>query len=210
MKNMLLPVLLLLSIITNAQFQKGDKTLGGTISFSDQDASNSPGSKNKYVDLSILPSVGFLMNEHFAIGGQLGYSFDYQKNENSTPYFFKRQLHTVSVGIFAKRYFIISEKFLFFMAGDLSFSRGTQKDTQRDFVTEVITETTTQNYNLALGFRPGFIFLPSPQWGIEASIGSVSGRYSKNLSTNESNNFISVYYGSIALGLTYYLRKSAE
>ncbi len=201
MKKYLVTLLMITPLLSNGQFMKGDKFIGGTFRLSSQTPNKSnQGATYEVKGFSIDPFMGFLINENFAVGGQVGYSYfntKYKDQTNDREY----NSNGVSVGLIARRYFNISDKFVFAINGNLNFNRGTESDTC------VASETTTQNYQIGTSLIPTFIFFPSPKWGLEASIGALSYNYSRNLSTDSDTSYFNFYYGSINLGLSYYLRK---
>lgn len=203
---------LLISIVANGQFSKGDKVLGGTFSFYSQNAPSSQngGLTNNVRTLSITPTIGFLVNENSAFGGKLGYASSYQEISNYSPAVLEFDSKSFSAGVFGIRYFKISDKFLFSLIGGFNFSRGFETDVTFDQVTGQLTENKTQNYGLTTSIRPNFIFFPSPKWGFEASIGSISHTFSRNLSNDDKTNFFSLNYGSISFGVAFYFRKSND
>jgi len=144
--------------------------------------------------------MGFLVNENFAIGGQIGYSYFntvYNYNQSSES---KYNSKGFSFGLISRRYFSISDKFVFSINGQVNFDRGTETDTNST------SESKTQNYQIGVSIQPCFIFFPSPKWGLETSIGSIGYRYSRNLSTDLGQNYFNLTYGTINLGLYYYFR----
>lgn len=194
MKQLLLALLLFASVLSYAQFIKGDKFIGGTFSITSRVSTGSTSS-----NFSINPSVGYLVSEKVAVGVQLGYSYLESKNDNLT---FDYKSSAFSVGLLARRYFSISDKCLFSINGLVNFQRGTETNSPNSI------ETKTQNYQLGVSIQPGFIFFPSPKWGLEARIGSLGYNYSKNLSTDYDQSSFNLSYGSLTLGVSYYLRKS--
>lgn len=187
--------------LSRGQFLKGDKFIGGNFRISSQTPTHSsPGLTNKVKGFSIDPLMGFLINEKFAVGGGVGYSFYSTKYEdplNAREY----SSNGILTRIIARRYFNISEKFFFAIDGNIIFNRGKESETYSS------SELTTQNYQLATVLVPTFIFFPSPKWGVEASIGALSYSYSRNLSTDVDKLYFDLYYGSLQLGLSYYFRK---
>jgi hypothetical protein len=195
MRQILLTAFLLTSILTKAQFIKGDKVLGGTFSLYSQDADSQNGGLTSNVkSISITPRLGFLLNENFSIGGQLG--LGYTKQETTS---FEYKSKSISLGLFGQRYFNITDKFLFSVIGQFNFARGQETYPYFDpFLGEVIGKK-TQNYTLTASIRPNFTFFPSPKWGFEAGIGLISYSYLRSLSTDEKANFASLNYGSIEM-----------
>jgi len=201
MKKYLVTLLMITPLLSSGQFMKGDKFIGGTFRLSSQTPTKSnQGTTYEVKEFSINPFMGFLINEKFAIGGQIGYSNFNSKYNDQTN---QREYNSkgFSLGLNSRRYFSISEKFVFAISGYLNFSRGTETD-----ITST-SESNTQNYQIGTSLAPTFIFFPSPRWGLEASIGALSYSYSRNLSTDSDTSYFNFYYGTIKLGLAYYFRK---
>jgi len=124
MKKYITVFFLLSSLITQAQFNKGDKFVGGSISASTYRATNDPGDQvSKRKSLSLAPSLGYFINKNFAIGVTAGYSTTHYFEENVT-YKNDQTLNSVSAGIFAKRFFTLSDKFLFGLNASATYGRG--------------------------------------------------------------------------------------
>jgi lipopolysaccharide assembly outer membrane protein LptD (OstA) len=201
MKYILLTLLVFVSLLSNAQFARGDKFIGGHFSFSTQQSSgglNDSESKNTWFELS--PSVGFFLNDKFAVGGRVAYSSNRQKNTDdfSTQEY---KSHSVSIGAFVKRYFAISDNFFFVLSGNANYGRGVQVNESGG------SEIKTKGHNIGMYISPSLLFFPSSKWGIEASIGSLSLNHYRDLSHDSKNTSFNVTYGTFSLGFAYYLRK---
>jgi hypothetical protein len=202
MNKYLFTLLMITPLLSSGQFIKGDKFIGGTFRLSSQTPTKSDQSSTIEVNgFSIYPTMGFLLNEKFAIGGQIGYSYlntVYNNNQSSQSKYNSKRF---SLGLISRRYFSISDKFIFSINGQVNFDRGKETNTNST------SESITQNYQIGINIQPCFIFFPSPKWGIETSIGSIGYSYSRNLSTDLGQNYINLSYGTINLGLSYYFRK---
>lgn len=193
---------LLIPLLANAQFKKGDKFLEGSFTLNTQ-RSPDPLSAgiNKVNSFSINPSMGLLITEKIAIGGQLGYSTYHQKAEFYPSTISEYKANSFSIGAFLNRFFTISEKFLFSIDGNLTFQRGSVKNESNSYNNKF------NFYQLDANIRPTFIFFPSPKWGIETSIATVSYSHNRNLSSDAKQNNFYFNYGVISLGVSYYIRK---
>jgi hypothetical protein len=212
MRKLVLLGFLSIPFFTQAQFVKGDKVLGGTLSFYSQNAPDQQGGGLSYKArrFSLTPSMSFLLNKNFAIGGLLGYNSSLQEIPSSSPSGLELISKSFSAGIFGQQYFNISDKFLFTLIGQFKFERGFDKDYYFDPQFGEVIERKSQIYNLSTTVRPTFIFFPSPKWGFEASIGSVSYTFTRNLSTDDKVNRFSINYGAITFGVAYYFLKTSR
>lgn len=206
MKQILLTAFLLTSVFANAQLIRGDKVLGGTLSFFLQDAdSQNGGLTNNVNSISITPRMGFLLKDNFAIGGQLG--LGYAKQETTAAEYKSK---SISLGIFSQKYFNITDKFLFSVIGQFNFTRGQDTYPYFDPFLGEIAYMKAHNYTLTASIRPNFTFFPSHKWAVETGIGLLSYSYLRSLSTDEKANISSLNYGSLTLGVSYYFRKTTE
>lgn len=202
MKQYFLATFLLTSILTKGQFIKGNKVLGGTISFFNQDSNNqNVGVNSDFKSISLSPRLGFFASETLAIGGQFGAGYS-NRNFGSSVYSSK----LISAGIYGQRYFNISEKFLFSLLGQFNFGRGQETSPYFDPFSGETINVKTNNYTLSVSIIPTFTFFPTPKWGFEAGVGKLSYSHLRNLSNDATANFTSVDYGSISLGISFYFR----
>jgi hypothetical protein len=205
MKKFLFTLLMALPFLSYGQFTKGDKFIGGYFRLSSQTPTNSnSGPTTDNFGFSINPFMGFLVSEKFAVGGRIGYSYYNSIFDANQPTQSKFNSSGFSIGLLSRRYFSISDKFVFSINGQLDFDRGTET---RAYSSGSF-DSKTQNYQIGVTLQPCFIFFPSPKWGIETSIGSISYNYSRNLSTDLGQSYFNLVYGQISLGLSYYFRKA--
>ncbi len=202
MNKWLFTLFMITPLLTSGQFVKGDKFIGGTFRLSSQTpAKSNQISTYEVKGFSIYPTMGFLLNENFAIGGQIGYSYLNTVYNIDQSFESRYNSKGFSLGFISRRYFSISDKFVFSINGQVNFDRGAETNSN------TTAESKTQNYQIWVNLEPSFIFFPSPKWGLETSIGSISYRYSRNLSTDLGQHYFNLTYGTINLGLFYYFRK---
>lgn len=196
--------LMFISWLATAQFNAGDKFLGGTMALQIQDAPNSPngGLTNEVRSFAVSPTLGLLAKSNLAIGGLLGYSVYTSKITNAPSPALEYSSHYFSVGIFARRYFAFSDNFLFTVSASGNFERGSE---ERNY-NPPSSGAESQLYQWVIAVRPGLLLFPSPHWGIEASIGTISFTSQMNLSTEEKSTIFNLSYGSLAFGIAYYFR----
>lgn len=181
-----------------AQFAKGDKFVGGTVAFDNQ---NSTYNKNGggillYRTYSISPSFGLFLKENLAIGISAGYSGSYQTNTGE-----EFETATWSAGFFARRFYTLSDKFLFAINGSLNFSRS--KNTYINHIMNTSVEP--ENYgNYGLMVSPLFVFMPTKRWGFQASVGSLYFNHIRDLNNDNWTNNAGVSAGTLTLGVAYY------
>ncbi|CAN5302997.1 hypothetical protein BH23BAC1_BH23BAC1_22510 [soil metagenome] len=137
-------ILIITSLATNAQTERGSKLLGGgaSLQFSDP------------FSIGITPNMGFFLKDNFALGASLG--FYYQTNNNYS-------YSNASLSPFARYYFGqgITRAFI---KGSLGYGRNWQKG--NDNITDFKTSAGYTIGNAGLGITR-FI---TQQVGIEASL----------------------------------------
>jgi hypothetical protein len=169
LKSILLIAFIFSTLMANAQFKKGDNFVSDYFTVRSQHNTNDNGidiTKTKFNSFSLRPFVGFFLNEVLAIGGMLGYSVNYQENRGAFGDIHTSRDRSFSFGIFARRYFIISEKFFFVVHGESSFARGAQ--TYRSGS----SKNTSMNYNFGLDIKPMVYFFSISKMGYRRRIRS--------------------------------------
>ena len=155
----------------------------------------------------IYPNFGVLINSNLEIGGQLGYSSN-NDEWSTTDISRDRKSNNLTAGLYMQRYFVISDKFLFSLIGNISYSGGKEKTlttSQND-----IDEDEIKRNSIGVTFRPSFIFFPSPNWGLQASIGELGYTHSKNKTNDDKSNGFGINYGYVSFGIAYYFRRKVE
>jgi hypothetical protein len=209
MKKLLALLFVIMSIVSHAQFNKGDKFVGGYSGFDSHRATyvTNNGAVTKSTSVSVIPTIGFFINKNIAIGGSVGYNSSYSKYTdgiNSTPYTNKQTGQSLSSGVFIKRFLTISDKFLFALKGSVYYARGTTTYESGP------NKTKHKDYGVNASVSPSFIFFPTSKWGIEASLGSLSYDHSKNITDDSKHDSFGFSLGTFSLGFSYYLRKNVE
>lgn len=208
MKLLITTILLTVSIHVFAQFTKGDKVLGGALYISTQHAPESPsgGLADKSNSLSITPNFGVLLNENLELGLQAGLTSNAYEN-SATGYINEYNSNSWNGGLYIRRYYTMSEKFLFAIKGDFNYTTGkTHSETTYTSTNETI-ENNSRAKSLHLGLSPNFIFFPSTNWSLQASIGNIGYTFLKNSDEEHGANLFNITYGTVGLGVSYYFRK---
>ncbi len=195
-----------LNVYADLAIQPGDKPIANSTSIT----------QNNY--LTIRPSVGFLLNEHWALGGQIGYMYSKFKNESADGTFQQFQNSGGSVGIFAKRFFNISEKCLFSLNASVDYSRGVAK---YDYSFILIglngPDTFFDNSSnptdaIRINIRPSFLFFPSPKWGFQASVGNLGYSYERRDLNNSGDNtqVFGFDWNFVSIGVNYFFKRQSS
>jgi hypothetical protein len=222
----LILVVLALPLISQAQLTKGTWYTGGSASFNDQNVQGRiAGEMDNNTTFGLTPKVGYMVSDKWAVGLTMGYSGSHSTYAPVTqPYGAHGQLSTLNVqsssnifssGIFTRRFFPISDKFLFTLDGAVNFSRANSSNTTA--ATPVgggPTTTDRENapyYSVGVSLRPLFIFFPSPRWGLEAGLGSLTFSHQHSLNGNSytaGENFVTLgASSSTSVGIYYYFNR---
>jgi hypothetical protein len=142
-----------LTFAANAQTEKGKLFLGGSVGY---DYSKINGTEHSAQSFNVTPSVGYFINDNFAIGTGIGYTYAQDYNNQGDK--LKSQAFTASP--FARAY-KGNESFKFF--GQLSVPMAWGNNKVED------TKTSTfSSYGVQLS--PGIAFFPHKNVGIELSV----------------------------------------
>lgn len=211
MKKLLLPVLLLATVIANAQFKAGDKYLGGYGSLSLGSSSavqNTPNnnSSNGYVNINLGPQFLKATNYNTLKGIYTGLGFStYQtKQDNSGNY--RNTQFVAGFGYLIRKYKPLSEKIFWYMQYDA----------------EVVYYHQWQNYNdvglnqngwgsyLEVEVLPALAFKPNERLLVDINFGGVDIGYqhSKDKLGHGNNYFLQASFSNrISLGMFWKINK---
>jgi hypothetical protein len=174
---------------------------------------------NSNFRFTFTPEVGFFISDNFAIGANinLGVYNTTTNSKNLTSLIYTQtsdNQFTYGLGIFARRYFKIADKFIFFLNGNISYAIITEKDNLTSNNPGFIppTETTPNTDKISVNINPGMVYFVTPKLGIETSFGSLYYNLStsKNKKVSYDNHISNSIYGlnlnvsTFAIGLHYY------
>jgi hypothetical protein len=187
---LLLPGMLFLAGNAEAQFEKGTKHWGTTISFSGTSMKYETGNLNEYSqnNHSINPAIQFgkFTKDNTMLGLRLtpAFSFNNQKqNDPNSDLKVKSNFMNLTLSPFIRRYKTLGEKWAIFVQPGLNISylRGTtnRSDAEKDH---------DDGFGAGAYVLPGIVYRVTPRFALEADVNvlSLNLNYS-NL--NSSNNF---------------------
>ncbi|MCX2476718.1 outer membrane beta-barrel protein [Pedobacter sp. MC2016-05] len=159
MKKLLLSVVAVAGLVygANAQTEKGKVILGGNVGFN---STKVEGAAKSDVSFSVVPSVGYFVDNNFAIGTGVGYNYNKQVSENSLNQAFV-------VAPFGRYYVGLSEQFKFFGQLSVPMAFGNNKIVNDNGDTGARVASTT---SIGVNIAPGFAFFPTKRIGIEVSV----------------------------------------
>ncbi|MGY6521449.1 MAG: outer membrane beta-barrel protein [Mongoliitalea sp.] len=194
----LLVIIFFLPLISFGQFAKGTKYLGGDILLNSSkiDFADDISSRNNL--FSISSQLGFFLNDSWAIGPAVNFSTSNNPSLNPVTNLFEdRRITGYAGGLFARKFFSISENFFFSLEG-----KGLIGSINRE---PAILNDNENKTRFRFSLSPIFTFMPTKKWAFDARIGEVS--YESNWNSNISNNSnFRFNFGSINLGFNYFFR----
>jgi hypothetical protein len=159
MKKLLLSVVAVAGLVygANAQTEKGKVILGGNVGFN---STKVEGAAKSDVSFSVVPSVGYFVDNNFAIGTGVGYNYNKQVSENTLNQAFV-------VAPFGRYYVGLSDQFKFFGQLLVPMAFGNNKIVNDNGDTGAKVASTT---SIGVNIAPGFAFFPTKRIGIEVSV----------------------------------------
>lgn len=217
-----------------AQFNKGTKMLGATISSANISSGKADltiqGTEifNHNWDISFTPSIGWFLNKHSVIGASIGINGSRQKywTESSGVTFSENQTNVLNLGVggFYRYYFSGAGKLVPFAHAFISGGTGDSRNQgfQNGIDFNMVYENNTDNkFFFHIGANAGVTKVFSDLIGIEASIGYLHS-YTKQTVTSttvtRTSTTISNYTSNsprkfnsngvnLSIGLQFYLQK---
>ena len=190
---LLIGISICLTLASEAQFQKGDWLLGGTLGFNA--ANSSPGSKTSS-NTNIAPHIGLSIGKHAVIG--FDFSFSYSSGSSSLSNLF------FSSYVFYRRYFVLKNKLGWYL--QFNGGVGWSKDEYNVYDSAGNTSKTisrSQIYNL--GITPGLYYQVAPRILLNADVGQLAYYYSNDGGGYSSSNLSFNFFNSYTFGVDFIL-----
>jgi hypothetical protein len=203
-----------------SQTEKGKMFIGGRFNlYGNNNSQLDTMYKHEYdrIEFTIFPNFGYFIADNLAIGANisLGVSKSNETNDyiNRAPYnstnTYKTNLISMGLGGFVRYYVNITDKFKFFVNGNLGYQFQTEK---RTYSNRYPTNQTIESNNISINISPNLVYFVTPKLGIEGSFGSIVYQYSgsENKSVlydnhdNSSDYSVNLSLTSYYLGLNYY------
>ncbi len=198
MKKLIL-ILLLLPTLTFGQFSKGTKMIGTDFSVSSY--TTSVNNEPPITTITGNFHFGFFTSESFAVGPILNVLYNRNYNINPvTNTFDEISITGLSGGLFARKFFKISDKFFFSLEGrGLIGYAQRSNDSRLNFAFQSDDRVT----RFDISILPAFTFFPSERWGIDARLGQI---YYGSNAANYFQDFKEFRFnlGRVSLGFNYY------
>lgn len=223
---------LCITIVSEAQIEKGMKVLTGSLSFSTNTANRFDtlsNLTNKSSRIEFNPSIGFLVSDKICIGINvpLDYSFGTNKTTQNYSTFDlnqSRENNSFGYGIapYVRYYIKITDKFYGYLNGSVRFglrNSYTKTETTETYPLNPLSnnysnvESKYMYYDYSARVNFGLMYFISNKLALEASLASIgyggNGYKNKDKSYNyekQSGFYTSLAPSNINLGLSYYFR----
>lgn len=226
MKHFLILISLILcsSFAAQAQIQKGAVSIGGSITYNNQDNEQERTSptgisifETESDFLAIRPEAGIFVSQSLLLGLGIQYEYRYSRNMSTSndvpgnPSSQKRNL--VLVKPYMQKYYKLADNFYFspslsvFIGGGTGESNGFLDDRERDIFT------------LRANITPGLTYFISEKWGVTATFGEIFyNREREELEQGPNNpetreDIFEMYglnfrFDTFNIGVQYFLRNS--
>ena len=175
------------SILASAQISKGSTFLGGSLGFNSASSKNDNQfpSESKLSGWSIRPQFGKAIRENRIFGVFLDFGRSSSENTNGGQ-IQKEDFSGYGGGVFYRRYFPFSSRFLLFGEGSLGLNIGSGEREQNNVLRSEIERT-----SVGAGVTPGLSFAAGKRVYLEASLNSLfninyQSEEQKDLATNGS------------------------
>lgn len=188
-------------LVSFGQFSKGTKFIGGTTYYNSYTDKSQGGSPPPTTNFLFEGQLGFFLSESFVIGPVLGaYADSYSSINPATNLYEKRNYSGFSGGVFARKFYSLSDHFLFSLEG-----KATVGNVNR---AESYYQSDSRDTRFLFAFRPVFTFIPHHRWAFDAGIGDIS--YSINGSSMTDRDTFTVNFGQVRLGVNYLFNRRTE
>ncbi len=211
MKKIVLIALLAVTGSAFGQVSKGSLFLGGGLGFQTESSKTTFKATATTVDNPSMnrywfdPEVGYFLTDRLAAGLMLHLGGSNSGVTDST----KDKRTEFGLGLFARYYMGINEKFYFWPQLDVMFG-----SSNRDVTAANVTVNTDKGSFFAVGITPGFSYFPSTRYGLNFGVGRLGMRSSKDIggpgtpgeTTTKTSNFDFMWdMRAITIGVTVFL-----
>lgn len=203
------------SLASNAQINKGSIMLGGSLygNFNNVKNADSVSSNNNY--FSIAPAIGFAVNNNTIVGFSLLYGF----SNNYNYYHQQQKYNSYGVGVFMRKYKLLSKNFYLFGEGELMYEHSSYNYSTYYSNSE---EYDSKGNDIALNLTPGIAYNLTHCIQLEAglqnllSIGYSSAKENakdftnldyKLRGVNFSSSLSPISFSGISLGIRFFINK---
>jgi outer membrane protein len=158
----------------SAQFQRGDLFLSGSLEFSaDQEKNESK--QESFVELLVLPRLGYFVTDKLALGLGLAYNFQREQYEGEGLFPLKTldELQLFGPELSLRRYWALRPNFGLWLDFSGAVAFGSLTSEIRHPLAPP-SESKQNAFALGAAIRPGAYLFVSPRLALEASLGGLS------------------------------------
>jgi len=200
-KLLLLPILFFAIISSNAQedssfgFTKGDFTISGTMSYSNQDSDsfrtdidgNTNTFNTKGRNFNVIPEIGYFITSHLMAGLKVGYKNSKSQNNTSDQFSYYSKSRGYSSSVFGRYYFSPQKRISVFIELNAEFSKIKRDSETLNSNIDLITSQNTTKTN-SIAATPGINVFINKNLSLTSRIGNLSYDDSKdNFSSSEGD-----------------------
>ncbi len=157
-KSLLLPALLLTSLLSFAQIEKGSTLIGGTLAFS---TVNNESNNSKLTAFNISPAIGKALKQNLVLGVDLLYYYSKSKSVGVPAN--EAKTNGIGGGVFLRQYASLAKKLYLFGQGRIGTAFYKTEHTS-----PAINDY--KNFNINLSAYPGFAYSITPRLMLEAGL----------------------------------------
>jgi hypothetical protein len=184
---LIIPVIVLITSIAQAQITKGSILLGGSIGFGSQ---KNPGNNEaKQTNIFINPAVGVAVKENLVVGFDALYS-----RFKSTHIAASNSAKNTSAGggFFVRRYYPVIRNFYLYAQGNLSYNAGASEQRSTNY------EQKSTSNTISLDLAPGLAYALSKKFHMEFGFNDLASiQYGKTKTEVNSNGTASTLKGHV-------------
>lgn len=182
-----------------AQFNIGDKFVGGSFGLSINTSEIIAQSNISEFNIHLNPNFGFFVSESAAIGLIPQINFSRRSSTNVNGGESKTNSLSGGMGVFYRKYFTVVDNFYLFF------------EPRAVYIGSIIRDDGFSNFSLSIS--PGAAYRISPRWMVEASLGGLLYTRSLNQSGTDQENINSRFAFDLittnSIGIIYFFKQKA-
>jgi len=182
------------AVISHAQTEKGNQTLGVDLGFGytkNNGITISPidnsgtSTSSKYTYFNIGPSYSYFIADKLDIGAQISYQCNNYNYPATAGGLEKQSSYTYGGNVFIRKYIMFKDKLGLRAGAYAGYSRADNKLTYNDLTSAYDQDTKQNGYDA--GLRLDLVYYPSKHLGVAASFANLSYQHAKSDSGNQGS-----------------------
>lgn len=209
------------TLITSAQFNTGQKVIGGNVGFGVNNNKNyyTYGGSSKQTNINVNPTLGWFTKPNLVCGIGINYNYSIQKNNSNNSDSGKTYSHSFGVNLFSQRFFTLAHNFYFTVntGGALAYNFGKSALKNNYY-------SNGSGYSINISIAPGISYRVTERLLFDAYLANLLNvYYSHNQNTNPnlpstdnkvsqsffgvSSSLSNTSIGNVGLGFRWLLKK---